>query len=99
MPRPLVPRAGVVAGVVAGAAQGERRQCGAGAGVAVRDQLSFFGKADEFADPLRSLRQAGTGEELADLDELRAGNVALSRIAVAAAAAGVLGRRAHVEGH
>ena len=53
MPAPLVPRARVVARVVAGSAQGERRERGARAGVAVRDDLGAVGRTDELADPLR----------------------------------------------
>src|SRR5438067_2336092 len=97
MPAPLVPRAGVVAGVVAGAAQGECRERRARAGVAVGDDLRALGRADELADPLRRLRLAGSGEERADLDASRARDVPLPRVTRAAAPAGVLLVAAHVE--
>ncbi len=65
--------------------------------MAVRDDRRSLRESDELADPLGRLWQAGTGEQLGDLDEPRAGDVPLTRIAVVAAAAGVLVRRAHVE--
>src|SRR5436305_12161467 len=87
---PLVPGAGVVARVVAGAAERERRECRARAGVAVRDDLRALGRADERADLLCRQRQPVLAEERVDLHALRTGEVALPRIARAAAPAGVL---------
>src|SRR5579862_6107523 len=95
--RPLVPRAGVVARVVAGAPQRERCQRRAGAGVAVRDHLGALGQSDEIADPLRRLGDAWAGEELSDLDMLRAGDVPLPRVARAAATSRELIVAAHVD--
>src|SRR5581483_7665741 len=94
---PLVPGAGVVAGVVARAAEGERRERRPRAGVAVRDHLGALGRADELADPLGRLRLPGRGEELVHLDALRPADVALARVAGAAALARVLLLAPHVE--
>src|SRR5258708_22848831 len=81
MPRPLVPGAGVVAGVVTGGAKRERGERGARAGVAVRDDLGALGQPHELADPLGRLRLPGTREERAHLDVPRARDVALARVA------------------
>src|SRR5438093_7358157 len=58
MAAPLVPRTGVVASVVAGAPQSERRERRARARVAVRDDLRAVRGAHEVADPLRRQRRA-----------------------------------------
>ena len=92
-----MPRAGVVARVVAGAAQRERRERRARAGVAVRDDLGAFRRADELADPLGRLRHARRREERLDLDVPRARDVPLPRVARAAALARVLLVAADVE--
>ena len=94
---PLVPRAGVVARVVAGRAQRERRERGARAGVAVRDDLGALGRADERADLLGGKRAARRAEERRRPHALRAGDVPLPRIARAAALARVLLLAADVE--
>src|SRR5712691_8733313 len=77
---PLVPGAGVVAGVVAGRAEGERRKRRAGAGVAVRHDLRTVGQADELADALGRRRAAGRLEQPADLEVPRARDVSLPRV-------------------
>src|SRR5436305_5185670 len=87
MPRPLVPRTGVVARVVARAAEGERRERRARAAVAVGDDLLRL--ADERANPLGRERRSVGAEELVDLQAPGAGNVALARVARAAAPSGV----------
>src|SRR5205814_2965037 len=95
--RPLVPRPGVVACVVARAAQRERRERGSRAGVTVRDDLGAFGRADELADPLRRLGPAGTYEQRRHLDVLRSRDVPLTWVARAPATAVVLVVTADVE--
>src|SRR5258707_8529253 len=89
VPAPLVPGTCVVAGVVAGRAEGERRERRAGAGVAIRHDLRTVGQADELADALGRRRAAGSLEQPADLEVPRAWDVSLPRVALVAAPAGV----------
>src|SRR5262249_21178816 len=93
--RPLVPRACVVARLVARCAQRERRQCGTRAGVAVRDDLLRF--ADERSQFVRADRRARAGEEILDVHVTRSRDVSLARIARIAGFAGELLGRPHVE--
>ena len=85
--RPLVPRAGVVPGPVAGRPERHRGDGRARARVAVRDDLRALGQADERADLLRRQRHARRREELARLEVPRARDVALARVARIAALA------------
>src|SRR5262249_60619566 len=66
--RPLVPRARVVAGVVAGRAERQRADRRARAGVAVRHDLRALGQARQLADPPRFVRASGAREEPLDLE-------------------------------
>ena len=71
--RPLVPRAGVVAGVVAGRAEGERGERRARAGVAVRDDLGALGRPTSSRISLRRQRQPGAAKSVAPRRSARPG--------------------------
>src|SRR5688500_790822 len=90
--RPLVPRAGVVAGVVAGGAEDLHGQRGARAGVAVGDDLRSGGQLE----PLLDLRR-GQLHQLLEVEVACSRDPALPRIAVRTELARVLLFGAHVE--
>src|SRR5919198_230140 len=82
---PLVPRAGVVARLVAGRREQLRGNGRAAAGVAVDDELCPGRQADELPQLLRRPL-----EELRELEVPRAGDVALTLATCVARLAGVL---------
>src|SRR5690348_1910262 len=87
--RPLVPRAEVVPGVVAGGPERDDGEPGARARVAVRDHRAVV-LADQRSDLLGGLGLARPREERGNLHVSRARDVPLAGIARIAALAGVL---------
>src|SRR4029077_4682018 len=95
--RPLVPRAGVVAGSVAGGAERERRERGPRARVAIGDDVVRI--ADARTDLIGRKRLAGTCEQILDGHVACTWDPSLSRVARIAVLASELVLRAHVEDH
>src|SRR5262245_48783628 len=87
-----MPRADVVAGVVAVGAEELRGERGARAAVAVDDELAVLGDAERLAE-----LGLCEDEQVVEVEVARARDVARTRVAPSAAGAVVLGEAAHVE--
>src|SRR3954467_12266923 len=97
MRRPLVPGAGVVARVVAGAAQDRGGHRGARAAVAVADDLGAFRQPDDRTQLVGRMRCAAGADELRELEMPRSRDMPLAWVARVPGLAGELDFAADIE--